>query len=98
MHAHIIYNHRLLKRDAACLPAVTAASLYGRGVFTTVAVHKGARFLWPYHWQRLVNHAERVCVDTNEIDEARELASLKKLIKAKGVTMARARISLRRNT
>ncbi|OLE54843.1 MAG: hypothetical protein AUG51_05730 [Acidobacteria bacterium 13_1_20CM_3_53_8] len=98
MHAHIIYNHRLLKRDAACLPAVTAASLYGRGVFTTVAVYKGAPFLWPYHWQRLVNHAERVGVDTNEIDEARVLASLKKLIKANGVTTGRARISLLRNT
>ncbi|HMF58623.1 MAG TPA: aminotransferase class IV [Pyrinomonadaceae bacterium] len=98
MHAHIIYNHRLLKSDAACLPACSATSLYGRGVFTTVAVYKSRPFLWPYHWQRLVNHAERAGVDPGDVNEARVLASLKKLIKANGASDCRARIMLLRNS
>src|SRR5919202_2940532 len=93
MHAQIIYNHRLVKRDAACLPAVSAASLYGRGVFTTVAIYRSHPFLWLYHWQRLINHAERLKLDLSEIDEASVLKSLKRLIKANNVEHGRARVS-----
>ncbi len=98
MHAQIIYNHRLVKREAACLPAVSAASLYGRGVFTTVAIYRSRPFLWPYHWQRLVNHAERLNLDLSEIAEASVLKSLKRLIKANNVEHGRARISLLMST
>jgi 4-amino-4-deoxychorismate lyase len=46
MHPHVILNNRLLKASDARLSAVTAATMYGRGVYTTVAVYKGRPFLW----------------------------------------------------
>src|SRR5437868_11327653 len=38
MHRHVTLNNRLLEATKARLPAVSASTLYGRGVYTTVAV------------------------------------------------------------
>ena len=98
MHPRIIYNHRLLEATKARLPSITSASLYGRGVFTTLAIYGGRPFLWPQHWMRLVEHANRVGVDLSELEEASVSASLAKLIEANGVENGRSRITLLRNT
>ena len=47
---------------------VTPAALYGRGVFTTLAVHHGKPFLWPEHWLRLKEHAARAGLDLGELN------------------------------
>lgn len=77
----------------ARLPAVTAATLYGRGVFTTVAVHKGRAFLWDAHWSRLLAHAERAGVECDYGDNETALM-LARLIEANEIAEGRARVAL----
>src|SRR3954468_24497088 len=93
MHQHVILNRRLLEARRARLHAVTSAALYGRGVFTTVAVHRGRPFLWDAHWARLLAHAERAGVECDFGDNEAALL-LAHLVEANGVTEGRARVQL----
>ena len=93
MHQHVILNSRLLETRRARLHAVTAAALYGRGVFTTVAVHSGRPFLWEGHWSRLLAHAERAGVECDFGDNEAALM-LGRLVEANGVAEGRARVQL----
>jgi 4-amino-4-deoxychorismate lyase len=93
MHQHVILNRRLLEARRARLHAVTSAALYGRGVFTTVAVHRGRAFLWDAHWARLLAHAERAGVECDFGDNEAALL-LSHLIEANGVEEGRARVHL----
>ena len=86
-----------MEAKSARLPAVTPAALYGRGVFTTLAVYGGHPFLWAEHWARLILHAERAGVDRSVLDEEQALALLFKLIEANHVREGRARITLLSN-
>jgi 4-amino-4-deoxychorismate lyase len=94
MHARIIHNDRLLEAAKAQLPALTSAMLYGRGVFTTLAVHRGRPFLWPEHWARLVAHAGRCGVRPGHFDQETVGGALVKLIDANEVEEGRARVTL----
>ncbi|PYS78418.1 MAG: hypothetical protein DMF66_06520 [Acidobacteria bacterium] len=93
MHRHVILNNRLSEATKARLPAVNAAALYGRGVFTTVAVYKGRPFLWDAHWTRLLAHAERAGVECDFGDNETALM-LARLIEANEVERGRARVQL----
>ncbi len=93
MHQHVILNQRLLKAASARLRAVTAATLYGRGVFTTAAVYRGRPFLWDEHWSRLRAHAERAGVECDFGDNETALA-LARLVEANKVERVRARVHL----
>ncbi|HEX8556482.1 MAG TPA: aminotransferase class IV [Pyrinomonadaceae bacterium] len=93
MHQHVILNRRLLEARRARLRAVTSAALYGRGVFTTIAVHAGRPFLWDAHWSRLLAHAERAGVVCDyALEEAARL--LARLVESNGVGEGRARVHL----
>lgn len=94
MHARIIHNERLLEASKARLPALTSASLYGRGVFTTLAVYRGRPFRWPAHWARLVLHAERCGVRTTHFDEETVGNALVRLIAENELEEGRARVTL----
>jgi branched-subunit amino acid aminotransferase/4-amino-4-deoxychorismate lyase len=93
MHQHVILNRRLMEARQARLRAVTDAALYGRGVFTTVAIHCGLPFLWDAHWSRLLAHAERVGVECDFGDNEAALL-LAQLIEANRVEEGRARVHL----
>ncbi len=93
MHHHVILNRRLLEARRARLHAVTSAALYGRGVFTTVAVHGGRAFLWDAHWARLLAHAERAGVECDFGDNEAALL-LSHLVEANEVAEGRARVHL----
>ena len=92
MHPCFIHNERMM-----CAPKVRfgePVSLYGRGVFTTLAIHNQRPFLWSEHWARLIDHAARAGVDTSQLEEESVRASLVKLIKQNKVKDGRARITL----
>jgi 4-amino-4-deoxychorismate lyase len=93
MHPHVILNRRLIEATDARLPAVTAATLYGRGVFTTIAIHDGRPFLWGAHWSRLLAHAVRAGVECDFGDNETATA-LEHLLEANRVGQGRARIQL----
>ena len=93
MHRHVILNKRLVEAAKARLHAVRASALYGRGVYTTVAVHKGRAFLWDAHWSRLLAHAARAGIEVDFGDNETALL-LARLIEANEVERGRARVHL----
>lgn len=94
VHSLIIINDKIVEAARARLAAVTPAALYGRGVFTTLAVHHALPFLWHEHWARLMSHADRAGVDRSSLDEEKTRAALLRLIEANDVREGRARITL----
>lgn len=94
MHARVSYNGELLKVGDPAIPLATPGTLFGRGVFTTIAIHEGTAFLWDSHWERINAHAGRVGVDLAGIKSETVLSSLDQLIKANRIREGRARLSL----
>ncbi len=95
MHPRFIHNDQLL---GATKERVEAVALYGRGVFTTLAVHHHQPFLWAEHWARLVEHTARASVGQIEFDEASVRAMLARLIEANKVKEGRARVTVMATT
>ncbi len=94
MHPVIYLNRVMLEATKARVAPVSSAMLYGRGVFTTVAIHNGKPFLWPEHWKRLQNHAEQLSVDCAGATERNVGEALTKLIAVNQVENGRARVIL----
>lgn len=94
MHPVIYLNKVMLEATKARVAPVSSAMLYGRGVFTTVAIYNGKPFLWPEHWKRLQNHAERLSVDCAGANELSVGEALTKLIAVNQVKNGRARVIL----
>jgi branched-subunit amino acid aminotransferase/4-amino-4-deoxychorismate lyase len=94
VHPVIYLNRTMLAATKARVAPVSSAMLYGRGVFTTVAIYHSRPFLWPEHWQRLLDHAKRLNIDCSGCTEAGVGEALTKLIKVNNVGEGRARIIL----
>ena len=67
--------------------------LYGRGVFTTVAINDHEPFLWEKHWRRLTGNAAKLGMDISEYDERTVAKALSELVEKNQVTNGRARIT-----
>ncbi len=94
MHPVIYLNRVMLEATKARVAPVSSAMLYGRGVFTTVAIYNGKPFLWPRHWQRLADHAARLSVDYGSANERNIGEALEKLVAVNQVRNGRARVIL----
>lgn len=94
MHEFVSINGRMASPSDAVISAASAAALYGKGIFTTVAVFGGRPFLWEKHWQRLENDAAKFGIDLAEVSEQSILGSLGELIEANSLINGRARITL----
>lgn len=94
MHPVIYLNKVMLEATKARVAPVSSAMLYGRGVFTTVAVYNGSPFLWPDHWRRLEDHAKRLKVDCAGANERNVGDAVRKLVAVNQVQNGRARVIL----
>jgi len=94
MHPVIYLNKVMLEATKARVAPVSSAMLYGRGVFTTVAIYDGKPFLWPEHWQRLSSHAEKLNVACAGLNERNVGEALRKLVSVNQVKSGRARVIL----
>lgn len=94
MHAIIYLNKSMVDAAKARVAPVSSAMLYGRGVFTTVAIHHDQSFLWSEHWARLVDHAGRLDISCRELNEKDVRIALQKLISVNRVANGRARVIL----
>jgi branched-subunit amino acid aminotransferase/4-amino-4-deoxychorismate lyase len=94
VHAVIYLNKVMLEATKARVAPVSSAMLYGRGVFTTVAIYNGKPFLWPEHWQRLNEDALKLSVDCTGANERNVGEALGKLIAVNRVGQGRARVIL----
>src|SRR6266550_8728180 len=94
MHPVIYLNKVMLEASKARVAPVSSAMLYGRGVFTTVAIYKANPFLWSQHWDRLKDHAERLKIDCGGANERNVGEAVRKLIAVNQVKDGRARVIL----
>ena len=94
MHPVIYLNKVMLEATKARVAPVSSAMLYGRGVFTTVAIYKGKPFLWPEHWQRLKDHAQKLSIDCTGENDSNVAEALRKLVAVNQVGNGRARVIL----
>jgi aminodeoxychorismate lyase len=94
VHPVIYLNRVMLEATKARVAPVSSAMLYGRGVFTTVAIYNGKPFLWPQHWKRLKDHAARLKVDCGGANERNVGEAVRKLVAVNQVRNGRARVIL----
>lgn len=80
--------------DEPSIRAASAAVLYGKGVFTTVAVRDGALFLWEKHWNRLTSNASRLSIDIAALDREGTSATIAGLVGQQKTTSGRVRITI----
>lgn len=71
----------------------TNASLYGKGVFTTVAVFNRRPFLWEKHWHRLSKNAAGLGIDVSAYDSRSVAERLAEAIDSANIINGRGRIS-----
>ncbi len=93
MQESVFFNFGLQTVSTPTIPTLSAAGLYGKGIFTTVAIYDGRPFLWEKHWRRLEENAERIALDLNEFPEAKTRSALDELIRENSAQNARARIT-----
>jgi len=72
----------------------TNALLYGKGVFTTIAIRAGEPFLWEKHWRRLVRDAGKIGVDISGHTEE----STRQALDDRKLSEGRARITFHDET
>jgi len=94
MHPVIYLNKTMVEATKARVAPVSSAMLYGRGVFTTLAIYNSQPFLWAKHWQRLATHAKRLDIDHTGCTEKNVGEALHKLIAVNQVREGRARVIL----
>ncbi len=84
----------MVEATKARIAAVTSAVLYGRGVFTTLAIYDSKPFLWSKHWQRLSAHAAKLGIDHTGCTEKSVGEAVTKLIAVNQVKDGRARVTM----
>ena len=92
MHPVIYLNKTMVEATKARVAPVSSAMLYGRGVFTTLAIYNSHPVLWPEHWQRLTTHAQKLDIDYTGCTEKGVGEALQKLITVNQVKDGRARV------
>jgi len=92
VHPVIYLNKSMLEATKARVAPVSSAMLYGRGVFTTVAIYNSTPFLWDKHWQRLKSHAEKLDIDITGCTQKGVGEALQKLVSVNQVKQGRARV------
>jgi len=94
VHPVIYLNKVMLEATKARVAPVSSAMLYGRGVFTTVAIYHGKPFMWSSHWRRLSDHAKKLSVACAGLNERVVGDALSKLVAVNQVENGRARVIL----
>ncbi len=82
----------MLEATKARVAPVSSAMLYGRGVFTTLAIYDSKPFLWSKHWQRLSEHADKINIDLTGCTQQSVGEAMQKLLAVNQVKFGRARV------
>ncbi len=92
--SHLFFSYNLsIIRDFRRISAVSMAALYGKGVFTTIAIRESKPFLWEKHWQRINTNAEKLGIDLTEFSETTTRAAVDELINKNNVANGRVRVT-----
>lgn len=82
----------MLEASKARVAPVSSAMLYGRGVFTTLAIYNSNPFLWAQHWQRISDHANKLDIDLTGCTHKSVGEAMQKLIAVNQVKHGLARV------
>jgi branched-subunit amino acid aminotransferase/4-amino-4-deoxychorismate lyase len=93
MHKFVSFNHRVFSAGEINLNALSSAALYGRGIFTTLAIYNAEPFLWEKHWRRLNENAAKIGIDLSDYSKETVETSLTEIINQNQIKNARARIT-----
>lgn len=93
MHRFSLFNHEIVEASKIYLPAVSSATFYGRGIFTTVAIYNSEPFRWTHHWHRLTENAKVIGIDPAGFSETEVKDSLLKIIDRNKFQNGRARLT-----
>lgn len=93
MRRFIFFDKKVTPASEAALSAISSAALYGKGVFTTIAIYDKRPFLWEKHWKRLCENAGKIGLDISEFSEDEIKNSLAELIGKNQIKNARARLT-----
>lgn len=93
MHESVSFNYGLLQPPEPKLSALSAALLFGKGIFTTLAIYDGVPHLWQKHWRRLEESSLKLGIDVGEFTETKTRSALDELIDVNSVQQGRARIT-----
>ena len=72
---------------------LSSAELFGKGIFTTVAITHGEPFLWEKHWRRLSADAAKIGIELSRHSGEATRRALAKEIANSGLTDGRARVT-----
>lgn len=93
MNDFLSFNSKIISAGRAEIPAASFAGLYGKGIFTTIAICDGQPFLWEKHLRRLANNAAKIGLDLSGHTEDSTRNALNEIIEKNGLADGRARIT-----
>ncbi|MDQ3713694.1 MAG: aminotransferase class IV [Acidobacteriota bacterium] len=93
MHNFVDLNHQIIPAETAFLSAISSATLYGRGIFTTIAIYNSKPFLWEKHWRRLTENSQKIGIYLSEFSEVTVENQLTEIIVKNNFTRGRARLT-----
>lgn len=93
MHDYVFFNRQIVSAQDAAVSAVSSAALYGRGIFTTIAIYDRRPFLWEKHWHRLKDNAKKLEIDLAEFSAGDVKNALSEITEENDFTKGRARIT-----
>lgn len=93
MHKYVHFDGQIVQASGAAIPAVTNAALYGKGVFTTLAIYDGQPFIWKKHWRRLCENGNKISIDLSAHSEENVRTRLGEILEKNKVANSRARIT-----
>jgi branched-chain amino acid aminotransferase len=92
MHIDCYFDGEI--KDAAVeISALSSAALYGKGVFTTVAIYDGEPFVWEKHWRRLASDAKAVGIDLSGFSEDGVRQAVDEIVRHNSVGDGRTRVT-----
>jgi branched-chain amino acid aminotransferase len=96
MHRFVSFNCSPVESSEPAVRGLGAGALYGKGIFTTIAIFDWIPFLWEKHWRRLEANAALVGIDLSEFDPAEAVIgyALEELFGDNKFSTGRARITL----
>lgn len=93
MHKFVSFNLQILPADKVFIPSISSAVLYGKGIFTTLAIYNAKPFLWEKHWLRLQENSAKLNIDLNQFNEKTLKDSLFQMIFQNKLEIGRARLT-----
>lgn len=94
MHEAVSFNNQIIRAEDALISALSSASLYGLGIFTTIAVYDGTPFLWEKHWSRLKVNSAKLGIDISKVSEETVRRAFDQIVSDNAMENGRARITI----